>query len=73
MEKCVVTCSRKQKASQLAMITETLAFSASPVEVGLRSVQASARCNGAAKSTDGSFCLRSGYAEIKAIAFFWPH
>ena len=55
--------SRKQKASQMAVVTESLAFGAPSVEGGLSSVQASARRLEAAKATDGSYCARSEEAQ----------
>ena len=59
MLKAVTACSRKQKAAYMSVITEALVLSAAQIEGGISNVQAAARRMGAAKSTDGSLCVRS--------------
>ena len=73
MLKAVTACSRKQKAAYMSVITEALVLSAAQIEGGISNVQAATRRMGAAKSTDGSLCVRSEFAEIKGVAFYWAH
>ena len=73
MFKAVTSCSRKQKAAHMSIITEALVFSAPAIEGGISNVQAHTRRMGAARSTDGSMCVRSAFAQIRGVAFYWSH